>query len=303
MHNIKSIIEMLVFIFFTMLPFLPASCFATWTNTPGIHENSTGKLVCPITPDTIMSNLTADDYSQAGCTLDVGEGNEVPYSGNYHLILVHITSDGISSFGQDSAAVYIKAGVELNTLNLVWATTSISQLGRSPNRICYVLKSSRSQYFTFNNTEKGCKSGTGGTTPLPSPFHCTFGDGSTLNISLGDVDRAKIGAVPGTLPGTEKNISITCTGDGKATHTISFKYTAVNIAGTEMISSTANGLAVAMSLNDELVSPTDTYSRTYSTGTQTEKLTFEPVRNPSVKIGDIPTGPFSASAVMILTVQ
>ncbi|MFA1020410.1 fimbrial protein, partial [Enterobacter sp. SAT-E-asb] len=71
----------------------------------------------------------------------------------------------------------------------------------------------------------------------------------------------------------------------------------------EMITSTANGLAVALSLNGGLVSPTDTYTRTYSTGTQTEKLTFEPVRDPSVKISDIPTGAFSANAVMILTLQ
>ncbi|MFA1020411.1 fimbrial protein, partial [Enterobacter sp. SAT-E-asb] len=71
----------------------------------------------------------------------------------------------------------------------------------------------------------------------------------------------------------------------------------------EMVSTSANGLAVALSLNGGLVNPMDTYTRTYSTGTQTEKLTFEPVRDPSVKISDIPTGAFSASAVVILTLQ
>ncbi|MCL5636775.1 hypothetical protein M5Y66_20115 [Enterobacter vonholyi] len=301
MHNIKSIIEMLVFIFLTMLPFLPTSCFASWS-VMGVYQKSSGHTICPVTPDTLV-DLNAEDYAISGCKLTIGAGNKVPRSDFYRVVLAVVDAGGNYNKAIRTDDSYIDAGSDLSTSVIGWAFNTQIKLGGHYIHTCYMLGDRFGDYFTFNNTTQSCPEGSWGSTPLPLTFYCAFGDGGTLNISLGDVDRTKIGAVPGTLPGTEKNISITCHGDGAATFTISFKYTAVNIAGTEMISSTANGLAVAMSLNDELVSPTDTYSRTYSTGTQTEKLTFEPVRNPSVKIGDIPTGPFSASAVMILTVQ
>lgn len=301
MYNIKHAVKMLAFISITVLVFifLPVSCFA-W-NAIGVHENASGQTICPVTPDTVV-DLTADDFSVSGCTFSVGYGNQVPRSDNYHVVLSLIDSKGNYNNAITSSDNYITAGVDISDALLSFAVKSQLKLGSNYVHICYMLGDNRGDYYVFNNTPQSCPA-SGGVTPLPSPFQCTFGDGNTLNVSLGDVDRTEIGAVPGTLPGTEKSINITCTGDGTATYTISFQYTAVDIAGTEMISSTANGLAVAMSLNDELVNPTDTYSRTYSTGTQTEKLTFEPVRDPSVKIGDIPTGAFSASAVMILTAQ
>lgn len=304
MYNITYAIKAVIVFSLTALSFIfmPASCFASWFNTPGIYDSSTGKVSCPVTPDTPV-NVTSEDYTVASCELAIGDGNKVPESGSYRIVLAVVDSNQVyyTSVRTDSG-VYISAGVELNTMNVGWQISQY-RFGNPGNHICYLLRSDTNKYYSFNNTPQSCPEGSGGSTPLPSPFQCAFGDGSTLNISLGDVDRTEIGAVPGTLPGTEKNINITCTGDGSATYTIGFQYTAIDIAGTEMISSSANGLAVAMSLNDELVNPTDTYTRTYSTGTQTEKLTFEPVRDPSVKIGDIPTGAFSASAVMVLTLQ
>ncbi|MDA5604286.1 fimbrial protein [Enterobacter sp. PI-10] len=303
MHNVKYVIEMLVFIFVMVLPFLflPLSCFASWSAL-GVHQNSSGNTLCPVTPDTLV-DLNAEDYAIAGCQLTIGMGNQVPRSDFYRVVLAVVDSGGNYNKAITTADSYIDAGSDLSTSVIGWAFHSQLKLGGHYIHICYMLADRFGDYFTFNNTPQSCPEGSGGSTPLPSPFQCAFGDGSTLNISLGDVDRTEIGAVPGTLPGTEKNINITCTGDGSATYTIGFEYTAINIDGTEMVSSSANGLAVAVSLNDELVNPTDTYTRTYSTGTQTEKLTFEPVRDPSVKIGDIPTGAFSASAVMVLTLQ
>lgn len=303
MHNVKYVIKILVFMFVTVLPFLflPLSCFASWSAL-GVHQNSSGHTLCPVTPDTLV-DLSAEDYSISGCQLSIGAGNQVPRSDSYKIVLALVDAGGDYNKSIATDYAYISAGTELSTSIIGWPAHSSLKLGGEYIHICYMLADRFGDYFTFNNTPQSCPEGSGGSTPLPSAFNCSFGDGSTLNISLGNVERTEIGAVPGTLSGTEKIIDITCHGDGTATYTIGFEYTAINIAGTEMISSTANGLAVAMSLNDELVNPTDTYTRTYSTGTQTEKLTFEPVRDPSVKIGDIPTGAFSASAVMILTVQ
>ncbi|MCL5636776.1 fimbrial protein [Enterobacter vonholyi] len=305
MCNIRFGIDKIrvIAIFLLGFIFLPVLCHASWTNTPGMYSHIAKKLVCPETPDTNL-NLDESDYIMQGCEFTVGDGNTVPSSDRYTIVLAVVDSTGEYKLNLISANKYIDAGVELNTLNLDWTVLNRLMITYPANHICYMLSNYYSGLnYTFNNTPQSCPEGSGGSTPLPPPFHCAFGDGSTLNISLGNVDRAEIGTVPGTLSGTEKNISITCTGDGSATYTIGFEYTPINIAGTEMISSTTNGLAVAMSLNDKLVNPADTYSRTYSTGTQTEKLTFEPIRDPSVKIGDIQTGAFSANAVMILTVQ
>ena len=285
--------------------FLPATCFASWTNALGIYESSSRQLVCPLSADTPMQDLTYDDYYTPGCVFNVGPGNKVPSSGNYTLEISTTDANRTFTHTHASGPFYLEAGVELNTLN-IWLSPGPEvgyYIGDDKVYMCYLLKDSKGDLYSFNNTPQSCDAGSGGSDVLPAPLQCVFGDGSTLDISLGDVDRSLVGAVPGTLPGVEKNINITCTGDGEATYTIGFQYTAVNIAGTEMITSTANGLAVAMSLDDELVSPTDTFTRVSRTGIQTEKLTFEPVRDPSVKISDIPTGAFTASAVVILTLQ
>ncbi|EML2063878.1 hypothetical protein RVW73_000300 [Enterobacter asburiae] len=295
---------MLTSFLFLGFVFLPVTCFASWINTPGVHVYRTGEIVCPLSPSTKV-NLASEDYSVGQCNLSVGESNQVPYSGDYSIVLGVADTNGVYNYTITSGRKHIEAGVELNTLNITWPNPVFQvQMGADRIYICYLLKrETGGQMYSFNNTPQSCDAGSGGSDVLPAPLQCVFADGSTLNIPLGEVDRSLVGAVPGTLPGVEKNINITCTGDGEATYTIGFQYTAVNIAGTEMVSTSANGLAVALSLNGGLVNPMDTYTRTYSTGTQTEKLTFEPVRDPSVKISDIPTGAFSASAVVILTLQ
>lgn len=132
---------------------------------------------------------------------------------------------------------------------------------------------------------------------------CSFNNGNALNVSLGDVVRSEIGTAPGSTPAVEKQLDVTCTGAGTATYSINFQYTAIDVSGDELVTTSANGLAVAMSFNDELINTTGTYTRTYGVGSQSESLKFEPVRNPSVSVSDIPTGAFSASAVMVLTIQ
>ncbi|MDE5204578.1 hypothetical protein PYX06_02050 [Citrobacter amalonaticus] len=173
--------------------------------------------------------------------------------------------------------------------------------------MCYVLYNNIdkvNKQYLFNNTPQGCLGG--GKTPLPPApvlITCTFNNGNALDVPLGDIDRSIIGTIPGTTPATDKLLDVTCTGTGTATYSIKFQYTPGSTDGNQYIHSSANGLSIAMSLNDTVVDTGTTYTRTYNVGTQTEKLSFEPVREASVAYTDIPTGAFTASAVMIATLE
>lgn len=80
-------------------------------------------------------------------------------------------------------------------------------------------------------------------------------------------------------------------------------YTPISVSGTEVVKSSSNGLGVSIIYNDKPLSTTDTTPVTFISGSNTLDLAFEAVRDPAVDSGDIPTGAFSASAVLVMTQQ
>lgn len=282
--------------------------FATWTGAYGY--STAGGNICPVTADTNMSpKVHSNMYVKSVCSFDVGEGNAVPESGQYSLILFNTSSPGNAVQKPVGSAMnsplYISADQELSDLSLSWSGQDLWQ-GSEFDYMCYALKSmSTGKIYKFNSTPQSCEvvDGNNVLPPGPNIVKCSFNNGNALNVTLGDIVRSEIGAVPGSIPSVEQKLDVTCTGDGTATYSVQFQYTAINISGDELVSTSSNGLAVAVSFNDELINTMDTYTRTYSTGSQSESLKFEPVRNPSVKVSEIPTGAFTASAVMVITVQ
>lgn len=277
---------------------------AAWTGVPGVQGN------CPVSHDTPMTGLYFNEYIGGYCTLNIGKGNTVPASGYYGVALYQTNSpDSYNPSNGEAMApehYYIAAGQDLSTLQFSFSYSG--KIAETPKKyMCYVLFEATdyvNHQFLFNNTPQGCLGG--GKPPLPPApvlITCTFNNGNALDVSLGDVDRSIIGTLPGTTPATDKLLDVTCTGTGTATYSIKFQYTPGSTDGNQYIHSSANGLSVAMSLNDTVVDTGTTYTRTYNVGTQTEKLSFEPVRDPSVAYTDIPTGAFTASAVMIATLE
>lgn len=80
-------------------------------------------------------------------------------------------------------------------------------------------------------------------------------------------------------------------------------YTPVTVSGTQVVNSSVNGVGVAVSYNDKILSPSDVTTMQLAQGTTNVTLKFGAVRNPSVAVGDIKTGAFTASAVLVMTQQ
>lgn len=135
------------------------------------------------------------------------------------------------------------------------------------------------------------------------PSSCNFNSGAALNVDMGTIERSTIGIAPGTTPTVKKTLQVVCTGDAAITSNIQFQYTPLSVNGSSVVQSSANGLGVAIIYKGSAVKPTDVFTQSYESGITPLDLEFEAVRDPKVASGAIPTGKFSANAVMVVTQQ
>lgn len=140
--------------------------------------------------------------------------------------------------------------------------------------------------------------------PSPPPEEsCDINNGAALSVDLGTMERTALATVPGTGANQKIQIPVQCKGDKNVAESMKIQYTPVTVSGTEVIKSSVNGVGVAISYNDKPLSTTDTTNLTFLPGSNTLELAFEAVRDPTVEQKDIPTGSFTANAVMVLTEQ
>lgn len=139
-------------------------------------------------------------------------------------------------------------------------------------------------------------------TPPEPVISCKINNGNNLDVNLGTLDRAVMPTVPGSGQMQTAQFPVTCTG-GAASMKMQLNYTPVTVSGSQVISSSVNGVGVAVSYNDIILSPSDVKTMQLAQGTTNVTLKFGAVRNPSVGVGDINTGPFTASAVLVMTQQ
>ncbi|WP_449567259.1 hypothetical protein [Lelliottia nimipressuralis] len=138
---------------------------------------------------------------------------------------------------------------------------------------------------------------------LPStPAVCYINGNTDLNVSLGSLERQKIPSTPmqGSPGNVKKSISVLCTAEGKVDVVTRFNFTPISINGSEVVSTSAAGLGVAMFYKDKLVTPLTTLNESYSNGTTPIEIEFQAVRDPN---SVIPTGDFFANIIMIMTQQ
>lgn len=144
-------------------------------------------------------------------------------------------------------------------------------------------------------------------TPLPTePALCALNDGAALDVALGQLDRASISTSPlaGAAGNAKKTISITCAGDGGVTTSTTFDFVPVTINGFKVISTPKTGLGVAVFYKGQLVGPSPAaITEAFGSGYSTREFEFQAVRDLAVPLKDFPTGSFTASATMIITIQ
>lgn len=259
-----------------------------------------------ITPGTQPLRFT--DHTTYLCSYNGNtSGNFVPKTASY-ILRLYMCAAGETPPGcpySDSPARAISSKTDMAGQNIDFdgpRTQGGGSLDTQVRSGCYSLRNpAGTEYSISLGITPGCPN----SQPLPDhPIVCTFNAGaSTLNIDMGILTRSALSVTPGNTTPVTKAIDIDCDSDASVNYTVSFQFTSIPGDGNQYIATSLKGLAVAFSVDGNLVNPSATMTKSYTPGQNTMTLSFEALRDKAVNVGDMETGDFSASAVMILTEQ
>ncbi|ELY4671736.1 hypothetical protein SM021_002341 [Cronobacter muytjensii] len=139
-----------------------------------------------------------------------------------------------------------------------------------------------------------------------TPADCYLNGNVDLNVDMGSLERSKIATIPvsGAAGNIKKSFPVLCTRDAGMTVLTSFQFTPLTISGNEVVSTDASNLGIAIFYKGKLIGPSSTpVTENFEVGYTDRELEFQAVRNPNSALDEIPTGNFTASAVMIMTAQ
>ncbi|EOW6770276.1 fimbrial protein [Cronobacter muytjensii] len=273
-----------------------------------------------VRPDMGTSTYCGTDYSsvqifeqpkfEAGtCNLNsIISQNYVPVSGMYAFRLQIIHENGGATDYATTNYVWVDSSKPIGDQNLHFSGGGHNinpSLENQNVEICMYLTPDANHLYIINGTSPfGLCNKNGYLLPEPPvpPISCKINNGNDLNVDLGILDRSTIPTVPGSGQPQSVQFPVTCTG-GAATMKMQLNYTPLTVSGSQVVNSSINGLGVAVSYDDKVLAPSDVTTMNLIEGTSNVTLNFEAVRNPSVDIGDIETGPFTASAVLVMTQQ
>ncbi|EPS2709688.1 fimbrial protein [Cronobacter turicensis] len=261
-----------------------------------------------VTLATIQNICT--DGSGSGVSIDVRPGACVisegypPHSG-YFKERVEFKSGFYPQF-VDSDPFYLDGSKSIAEQPVVMSgNTAVFTSGQSGYAYtCHYLVDEEGKKFYLFNMYSSC---TGDAWPVPPTppvpdTSCTINNGNVLSVSLGTLDRAELPTLPAS--GTAKNIpvSVNCTG-GDVTVNMQLNYTPLSIGGNDVVQTSTNGVGVAIMYDNKALSTTDITPVTFLEGLNTLNLAFQAVRDSGVELKDIPTGAFTANAVLVMTQQ
>ncbi|EKK4080141.1 fimbrial protein [Cronobacter dublinensis] len=268
----------------------------------GINYSSSASVNCYANPPQLDSGA----YFK-GKACDIHVFGYVPVSGKYKVRLALTSANNEHA---DSSYGYFDSTKNLDsqTVNVTSSNVPISLVTSYMVHACYVLVDEAGKEWSLPVGDgRGC---TGYTPVPPTPpaptVSCVINNNGALSVDFGSIDRTSLPTVPGTGQIQSKQIPIVCTSaSSTATATMSMKvnYTSITVSGAQVIKTSANGVGVSVLYNDQVLASGSVKNMVFNTGSNSLTLGFEAVRNPAVSIGDIPTGAFSASAVMVMTMQ
>lgn len=227
-------------------------------------------------------------------------GSYVPHSGNYR-VRMRIKSDAGLNIAATSSAFYLDATIPLMSQNAQPSGQGASgQIRRARRWWCtYLVDDAGIEYVSGSCYDGG--NPLPPTPPVPDTS-CTINNGNTLSVSLGTLERSEIPTAPGS--GSAKSIpfAVNCTG-GNVTVNMQMNYTPLSVGSSQAVKTSANGVGVSVLYNNKPLATTDITPVTFLQGSNTLNLSFEAVRDAAVKLEDIPTGAFTANAVLVMTQQ
>lgn len=158
----------------------------------------------------------------------------------------------------------------------------------------------RSVFLNYGeNTYRQRYSCVGYAPPPPPPELCSVNGGNQINIDFGSVERSEIKMVQGG--GNDENKIITVTCQGKNEHQINLRLNMTPVSWSDSLIGTDNnalGISVfadgiQLKNNHDFLLPVN--------GSSSVILKFSLLRDPNKSVRDIATGPFHASASLIVS--
>ncbi|ATG03564.1 fimbrial protein [Lelliottia amnigena] len=267
---------------------------------------------CPPSSGSFQFATTVTFSPDSSCT--VSSTGYVPASGYYYLDQAvmawgaglleeshHLTTNAAYFDASKSIAEQEVTVTGSGTWSVSYPARPYPQTKGTIYTCVYLVDTKGIMYYLGGNN---CLSGY---TPLPPTppipeTSCTINDGNALSVSLGTLNRDEIPTVPDSGSAISKTISVTCTG-GTVTANMVLNYTPISIGSSQAVKSSTNGVGAAIFYDNKALSPSDVTPLNFLEGSNNLTLGFQAVRDSTVALKDIPTGAFTANAVLVMTQQ
>ncbi len=275
---------------------LNSTAYATINGVHGIKYSSSGDVSCKGD----LVKVDSGSYFKGGaCAISVT--GYVPRSGQYK-VKVEVTGPNYPAAYSTSA--YFDATKNISAQNITVSGSNVNINFTSPYSVhtCYLLVDDQNREWAFDGG-RGC-SGYTPIPPTPPKPSCTLNNNSNLSVDLGTVDRALLPTYPDAAASKHMQIPVVCTNDNGTTVSVTMQlsYTPITVSGKEIVKSSTNGLGVAIFYNNQTLSPNESESLQLNTGSNNIDLAFQALRDPNVSVGNVPTGSFTASAILTMNV-
>ncbi|MFA1281805.1 fimbrial protein [Citrobacter telavivensis] len=313
---------------FLILLFTSIHAYANWNNIPGYHSYHPGGPLTFCQNDWYVPageglTIFADGLAGNDTVLTVGSpgtcfmpatnivpNNYVPRTGMYAIkAYVCTLTDSCLNSSQYVISGFTNIRSDISVRDQTLTFGNANEITIPPNGVkmtgCYMLIDESGNEYTLQGSPELLGFCTGGTPLPPDPpvdTSCTINNGNTLDVNLGTIERAKLPTVAGSGEDKSVPVEVVCTGED-LTVNMQLDYIAITLGASEIVKSDAEGLGVAISYNDKVLSTTDITPVTLQKGVNTLNLSFQAVRDPNVAEGDVPVGQFKASATLVMTQQ
>lgn len=243
---------------------------------------------------------------EAGGSCEVTSNSYAPSSGYYTVeTYVHGSDRTIATVKTSEFYIDATKTIAAQTINTNGQTVEVNiHASDDPLILCqFLVDQSGKKYALGSEWSSACSDSQPLPPTPPKPdTSCTLNNGNALNVNLGNVDRTQLPTVPGSGSMRHIQVPVDCTG-GDVTVNMKINYTPIIIGANQIIKSTANGLGVSVVYDSKVLSSSDVTPVTFLEGSNSVDLAFQAVRDPTVESKDIPTGAFTASAVLVMTQQ
>ena len=271
----------------------------------GTHGMGTAHIYCPPHANISSGGAIETEAIDAG-VCDISSSAYVPASGYYTVITV-VEWNGNLKRDYKTNPVYLDGSKTINEqdINLTGGVNDLITM--NPNTglwLCPVIVDSNGKRFLFPEYQTECDPSIPVLpfTPTVPDTSCTVNGGNALSVSLGTLNRDEIPTVPDSASAISKTISVVCTG-GTVTANMQLNYTPISVGSNQAVKTSANGVGAAIFYSNKVLAPSDVTSVNFLEGSNTVTLGFQAVRDSTVALKDIPTGAFTANAVLVMTQQ